>query len=471
MDVLIESAYFDPLSIRRTSRRLGLKTESCYRFERGIDPEGTLRAIDRAAGLMLEVGGGEIAAGRIDVYPNPIKAPEIILRVDRANRFLGTRLSWSEMKEILERIEMQVEALDLNRLRVNVPSFRGDITREVDLSEELARLLGYDRIPVTSPVAAVEAAAFDPHQRARGDLKVLLAGAGFFEVINYSFISHESIRRLRYPESDPILAPIRLKNPLSDEQAVMRTTLLPGLLANARFNFDHRNENLRVFELSKIFLPEEDNPQGEEVHNLAGIIAGKRVPQLLYGDDEVDYGDAKGVVEAVCSFLRIEDVRFRAESLPPWLDPWTSASVFAKGERVGELGRVHSEVLEAYDLKRSVFAFNLDFDRLFALQGPIPVYKELPRFPPVPRDIALIAEEKLPAEEPLDFIRSLVEPLMESVEIFDIFRSDQIGAGKKSIGYRLTYRALDRSLTDEEVNAVHGELIKKVTARFGISLR
>jgi phenylalanyl-tRNA synthetase beta chain len=470
-DVLIESAYFDPLSIRRTSRRLGLKTESSYRFERGIDPDGSLKALDRAAGLMLEVGGGEIAAGSIDVYPNPIKAPEIVLRVDKANRFLGTRLSPAEMKELLERIEMRVEVLDSDRLRVSVPSFRGDITREVDLGEELARLSGYDGIPVTSPVAAVEAAAFDPHQRARGELKALLAGAGFFEVINYSFISHESIRRLRYSEGDPILAPIRLKNPLSDEQAVMRTTLLPGLLGNARYNFDHRNENIRMFELSKIFLLGKDNMQAEEVHHLAGVMAGKQVPQVLYSDDDVDYRDAKGVVEAVCSFLRIDDVRFRAELIPPWLDPWASASVFAKGERVGELGRVHTEVLDAYDLKRPVFAFRLNFDRLFALEGPTPVYKGLPKFPPVPRDIALIADEKLPVEEPLDFIRSLNEPLLESVEIFDIFRSDQIGAGKKSIGYRLTYRAPDRSLTDEEVNVLHGELIKMVTARFGISLR
>jgi phenylalanyl-tRNA synthetase beta chain len=432
-DVLIESAYFEPLSIRRTSRRLGLKTESSYRFERGTDPDGVLSALDRAAELMLEVGGGAIAAGRIDVYPNPIKAQEIVLRADRANRFLGTRLSTHEMKEALERIEMSVDALDADRLRVIAPSFRGDITREVDLHEELARISGY--------VTGVEAAGFDPHQRARLELKNLLAGAGFFEVINYSFISYESIRRLRYSEGDPRLAPIRLKNPLSDEQAVMRTTLLPGLLQNARYNFDRRSENFRIFELSKVFLRAREGLQAEEPHHLAGVIAGKRIPQALYGDADVDYTDVKGVVEALCGFLRIDDVGFRTQSFPPWLDPCASASIFAKGERIGELGRVHSEVLEAYDLKRPIFAFRLDFDRLFALKGPVPVYKVLPKFPPVPRDIALIADEKMPVEEPFDFICSLNEPLLESVEIFDIFRSDQLGTGKKSIGYRLTYRA------------------------------
>jgi phenylalanyl-tRNA synthetase beta chain len=470
-DVLIESAYFDPLSIRRTGRRLGLKTESSYRFERGIDPDGVLRALDRASELMREVGGGSISAGRIDIYPNPIKASEIVLRVEEANRFLGVRLSCGEMKDLLERIEMRVEQLDENRLRVIVPNFRGDITREVDLAEELARLWGYDKIPVTSPVAAVEAAEFEPHQRVRAEIKNLLIGAGFFEVINYSFISYDSIKRLGYPEDDPLMSPIRLKNPLSDEQAVMRTSLLPGLLSNARYNFDHRSEDLKIFELSKVFLPPREGGQADEVHHAAGVIAGRRTPHVLYGDAEVDYSDVKGVVEAVCARLQITDVRFRAASTPPWLDSAASASVFVKGERVGELGKVHREVAEAYDLKKAVFAFRLNFDRLFELRGPDPAYKGLPKFPPVPRDMALIAGDQLPVEDPLEYMRSLNEPLLESVEIFDIFRSDQIGAGKKSIGYRLTYRARDRSLTDEEVNALHAELVKSVTARFGISLR
>jgi phenylalanyl-tRNA synthetase beta chain len=420
---------------------------------------------------MLEVGGGAVSAGRIDVYPEPIKAPETILRVERANRFLGTGLSASEMKEILERIEMRVDHLDSNRLRVIPPSFRADVTREIDLYEELARLSGYDGIPVTSPVASVEAAAFDPHQRARGELKDLLVGAGFFEVINYSFISCESIRKLGYPEDDPRMAPVWLKNPLSDEQAVVRTTLLPGLLQNARYNFDHRSESFRIFELSKVFLPKKEDLLADEPHHVAGVLAGKRVPQGLYSGDDLDFTDVKGVVEAIFKFMRIDDVRFRAQSLPPWLDPNMSACVFAGGDLVGELGRVHPGVLEAFDLKRPLFAFRIDFERLFALKGPVPVYKGLPKFPPVERDMALIADEEMPVEGPFDFIRSLNEPLMESVEIFDIFRSDQLGADKKSVGYRITYRAPDRSLTDEEVNALHVELIGKVTARFAVSLR
>jgi phenylalanyl-tRNA synthetase beta chain len=470
-DVLLESAYFDPVSIRRTGRKLGLKTEAGFRFERGTDPAGVLRALDRAAGLMLEVGGGQVATGRIDVCPNPLDPAVIDLRVDRVNSLLGIHLSDDQAQEILERLEMRVEKLQPHLLRVTVPGFRSDITREVDLAEELARISGYDGIPVTSPAAEAHAADCDPRQMVRAQLKELLTGAGFFEVINYSFISSDALRMLGYSEGDDAPVPIRVKNPLSDEQAVMRTSLLPGLLNNARYNIDHRYENFRIFELSKVFLPRKEDPQADEIHHLVGVMTGKRDPLPLYNDGDVDFYDAKGVVEHICEFLRIEDLRFRAEALPPWLDPSTSASVFVRGERVGELGGVHPQVRETFDLKRPLFAFRLDFDRLFALQGPVPIYRGLPKFPPVPRDLALIADERLPVEEPLDFMRSLNEPLLESIEIFDIFKSEQIGDGKKSIGYRLTYRAADRSLTDEEVNSIHGRLIAQVTARFGVSLR
>ncbi len=470
-DVLLESAYFNPVSIRRTSRALGLKTEASYRFERGTDPDGVPRALDRAAELMRRVGGGRVAAGRIDVLPHPIAASEVELRCERVNRLLGTSLACDEMKEYLESIEMRVEKTAPGLLRVRVPGFRSDITREVDLAEELARLSGYDRIPVTSPLASVHAADCDPRQMVRARAKELLIGAGFFEVINYSFIASDALGKLRYSDTDTVPAPIRVKNPLSDEQGVMRTTLMPGLLDNARHNIDHRSENFKIFELSKVFLPAGQGPGAEEIQHLAGIMAGNRSPLALYGEAEVDFADVKGVVEQICAFLRTEELRFRAESLPPWLEPSASASVYVSGQRVGELGSVHRDVLQACDVKRPLLAFRLDFDGLLDLRGPVPLYRGVPKFPPVPRDLALIAEERIPVEEPLEFIRSLKEPLVESVEIFDIFKSEQIGAGKKSIGYRFTYRAADRSLTDEEVNTVHGQLIAKVTARFGVSLR
>lgn len=470
--VLIESAYFDPPCIRRTGKKLGLRSESSYRFERGIDPDGVIRALDRAAQLMVEVGGGEVAAGCIDVYPSPLKAPELVLRTARTNRFLGTDLQVSEMIEALQRIEMKVEVLDSDRLKVIPPSFRPDVTREVDLTEEIARLAGYDRVPVTSPAARVESAPIDPHLRSRQEVKDLLKGSGFSEVITYSFISMESLRKLRLPPDDPRLRPIHLMNPLSEEQAVMRTSLVPGLLHTAVHNFGRLNEDLRIYELSKVFLPREDDVLPVETHHLAGLASGKRAPDLLYGsEEEVDYTDVKGMVEMVIEYFNLDGLRFASEELPPYFDSRCAAAVFCGERRIGSVGRLHPAVEEAFDFKKPVYLFELDFDGIFAVTNPFPMFTPLPRFPAVARDMAIVANEDLRVREPLEFILHQREGLLEKVELFDVYRNPQLGAGRKSVGYRLVYRAADRSLTDEEVNAVHNGLVAKVLDTFHAVLR
>ncbi|MFP5213912.1 MAG: phenylalanine--tRNA ligase subunit beta [Acidobacteriota bacterium] len=471
-DVLIESAYFDPLCIRRSSKKLGLRSESSYRFERGIDPNGVVRALDRAAQLMAKLGGGEIVGGRIDNYPTKIEPLTLTLRVERTNRFLGRPLAASEMASLLRSIEMGVEETGADQLRVTVPTFRPDITREVDLSEEVARLSGYDDVPVTYPMAAMETAPMDPHMRARLDAKSALTAAGFFEVLTYSFISLDSLKKLRFAEGDPRLDPVRVKNPLSEEQGVMRTSLVPGLLQTVRHNFGHRNDDLRLFELSKVFLPRVGESLPAEPHHLTGIMTGRRSSDPLYGgEDLVDYADVKGVVEAVLDLFHLGEVRFEARDLPPYLDDCWAASIVHGGEIVGVLGRLHADVEESFDLKRPVFAFELYFDRLFAHSGARPMFSSLPKFPSVSRDMALIVEMGLSAREVLDFIADQREPLVESVEIFDIYRNPAMGEGKKSLGYRLVYRASDRSLTDEEVNGVHGGLVDKVLKKFQAVLR
>ncbi len=470
--VLIESAYFQPRSIRRTSKKLGLRTESSYRFERGVDPEGVIRAVDRAAQLMFEVGGGSIVRGIIDVYPSPVSMPAIIMRVDRVNRFLGIELKASEMADILRSIEMQVEELDGGLLRVVPPAFRADITREVDLSEEIARLAGYDRIPVTYPKAGLQAASVDLHLKTREEVKFALQGAGFYEVLNYSFISTGALKKLRYTPEDMRLQPVCIMNPLSEELEVMRTTLLPGILNAVRFNLDRRNEDLRIFELSKVFLPRADELLPEEPHHLAGAMTGKRFPQLLYGgEDEVDYTDVKGVVEMILGLLNVEQVLYSGEELPPYLDSACAASLYCSGSHVGALGRLHPGVEESFDFKKPVYVFRLDFEKLYAMRRPRSLFKSLPKFPSVVRDMALIADEDLAVGTLLDFIWKQKEPLIEQVDVFDIYKSRQLGEGKRSIGYRLVYRAPDRSLTDEEVNEMHLRLVNNVLNTFDVSLR
>lgn len=470
--VLIEAAHFQPQSIRRSSKKLGLRTESSFRFERGVDPEGLIRSLDRAAQLMMEVGGGEIAAGRLDVYPNPMKAPVLRLRVERANRFLGTRLTADEMADVLRKIEMQVKELDADQLEVVPPLFRPDITREVDLAEEVVRLVGYDRVPVTAPVSATEAAGFDPHLRIRQELKYSLRGAGFMEVLNYSFISDDLIKKLQLPEGDRRLAPVRLLNPLSEEQAVMRTSLVPGLLQTARSNFDRGNEDLRIFELSKVFLSRPGENLPEERHHLVGLMAGKRNPDLLYGDKEdVDYADVKGAAELILNSLYLSGCSFSAEDLPPYFNQGMAALVVHNGRCLGALGRVAPEVEEAFDLKKPAYLFEFDFDDLFAARSDRPLFRPLPKFPSVIRDMAIVVDEEVTVQEPLDYVISRREPLLELVEVFDVFKSRQLGEGKRSIGYRLVYRSANRNLTDEEVNDIHGKLAENVLHRFNATLR
>ncbi|SHG06316.1 phenylalanyl-tRNA synthetase beta subunit [Desulfacinum infernum DSM 9756] len=472
--VLIESAYFQPEGIRRSSRKLGLRTESSYRFERGIDPEGVIRAVDRAAQLMVQLAGGVLAKGVIDEYPAPIARPTIELRVAKVNRFLGLDLDAGDMARVLESIEMQVESKDPETLLVTPPSCRSDVTREVDLAEEVARLVGYDRVPVTHATAPLYADPPDPHATLRQKLKETLTAIGFDEVLTYSFIPEKALQDLGLPEGDPRLQPVRLLNPLSEEQAVMRTSLLPGLLLTARHNFDRANTDLRLFELSKVFLPREGEALPQEDHHLVGILAGRRVPHPLYGSEEtVDYADAKGAVEAVLERFHLgpDAVRFSREPLPPYCDPSMGAAIHVADTLVGSVGRVHPDVQEAFDLKRDTYYLELDFETLYRLKRPHPGFSPLPKFPSVTRDMALIVADDLPVAAPLDYIRSLREPLVEQVDLFDLYRGKQLGEGRKSVGYRIVYRAPDRNLTDEEVNALHERITEKVLAAFDAQLR
>ena len=508
--VLIESACFNPRSIRRTGKKLGLRTESAFRFERSVDPEGTVRALDRAARLMREVGGGAVAQGRLDEYPGMAPRVEIPLRVDRTNRFLGTDLSQGEMSDLLESIELKVESVDHRRLRVKVPSFRPDLAREVDLMEEVARLAGYDRIPVTYPKGDVFAMPDDPHRRMREEIKDALQGFGYHELLTYSFISRKALDDLRLPPDDPRLKPVEILNPLSEEQAVMRTSLIPGLLQTLAYNFHRQNENPRLFELSKAFLPRCDEskdakPAGggkveargretrdkgrangdflsplaprpsphvfgflpDERYFLVGAASGRRRAQTLYArDEEVDYTDVKGVVERLLDFFHPREVRFASEPLPPYMDPAAAACVLVQGENAGTLGRLHPKVAEGFDLKKEVWLFELDFEKLFAGRGEPPLFRSMARFPAVTRDLALVMDESVPVQDIVDFINEGKELFLRRIEVFDLYQSPRLGAGKKSVGYRLTYRAEDRSLTDEEINDIHANLTRKVMEAF-----
>ncbi|MCX7823776.1 MAG: phenylalanine--tRNA ligase subunit beta [Syntrophobacterales bacterium] len=471
--VLIESAWFDPITTRRTSKKLRLTTESSYRFERGIDPEGVIRALDRAAQLMKELGGGKISKGRIDVYPRPYQRKTIRLRVDRANKYLGTNLSTEEMASILSRLEMKVERREDGDLDVTPPSFRQDLTREVDLTEEVARIHGYDNVPLERPRVLMVDIEPNEHLQLRDALKEFLRGLGLREIITYSFISPSAISKLGFQDGDEKLRTVRLLNPLSEEQSVMRTSLVPSMLETLAFNLNRQSNCLRLFELSKIFIPKEGFLLPQEDFHLIVALVGKRHPKLLYSDEDVDYSDIKGIADAILSFFRITNISFQPldKFETPYMDPASSADIICGESHIGRVGKLDIRVAERFDIKEPVWMLEFDYEKLFSLRGPIPKFRSLPKYPSVVRDIAMVVDESFQVQRGIDFINSIGETLLESVEIFDIFRSSQIGEGKKSIGYRLTYRSSERSLTDEEVNRIHEGIVKQMLEYFGAKLR
>ncbi len=467
--VLIESAYFNPVTTRRTAKRLGLSTESSYRFERGVDPEGVVRALDRAAQLMLKVAGGQLARGVIDEYPRPIPERVIELSVKRTNRLLGTQLSRDEIGTYLRSIEVDAEPAGADHLKVVPPTFRVDLLRAEDLMEEVARLRGYDKIHTSHPLSHVVARPQGKKLQLRAQLRQVLAGCGFSEIVTYSFIPEDACDRLLLGQNDPRRQMVSILNPLTEDQGVMRTSLLHGLLATMYRNMTQRSENLRIFELSKIFLKTSNDELPEEVEMVSGLWTGTRHESSWhFKEEKVDDYDLKGVVEAICAELNITGVRFVLSNTTdlPYFRAGHGAEVRAGDTRLGTLGELSPSVLKNFDLEQPAFCFDLNFDRLARYSSRQKQAKSVSRFPATTRDVALIVDDAVEAQSVLDFILGIGQELVEDVAIFDVYHGSSIPAGKKSIALRFVYRSFERNLTDTEVNSIHEAIAQKVLKRF-----
>jgi phenylalanyl-tRNA synthetase beta chain len=470
--VLIESAYFQPTGTRRTAKALGLSTESSYRFERGVDPEGVITALDRAAHLMVELSKGELASGLLDVYPIPLKLEPVKLRVSKTNRFLGTDLSREEISKLLKSIELKVRSSGKDLLVVDPPSFRADLTREVDLMEEVARLAGYDLIPSASPVARLASAKRAEDQVIRHYAKETLASLGFCEIVSYSFINPRAIELLRLKDDDRRRQLLPLRNPLSEDQSVMRTSLVPNMLETAARNQRQNNFNLRLVELSKVFFPGEGEELPEERFNLCGLLSGLRRPQGWNETSQtVDFFDAKGAVEALLMNLGIRDLRWSEKGPAPYLNPEAAARIYAADVYLGDLGELDPGVLESFDLKGPVYLFDLDFDLLMEKTVSVKKFQPLPRFPAINRDLAIVVSDSVAAQDLLDYLEEHRPQYAESITLFDQYRGAQVARGRKSLAFRIIYRSEERSLTDLEVNEIHTDLSQKVVHAFEAQLR
>jgi phenylalanyl-tRNA synthetase beta chain len=466
--VLIESAYFNPATIRRTAKRLGLSSEASYRFERGVDPDGVIHALERAAQLMCEVGGGRVVGARIDEYPAPLPHTRLNLRVSRANQVLGTDFATETIAGLLKRLHLPALSLDRENLAVQVPSFRNDLTREVDLVEEVARLAGFDQIPVTLPRGEVATRRLGPEVRLRNEARQLLLGLGFCEAINYAFQS-DFLNGLAAEGAGAPATPLRLANPLSEEQAVMRTSLIPGLLETLRRNTLQQVQDLRLFEAAKVFLPQPGAEQPREEAWLAGLIYGAREEVSWAAPREaVDFFDLKGAVETLLSGLQIPEVNFRREHLPAYL--CQGVKVFAGDLELGWLGEVEPAVGDKLDLEGSIFVFNLALTALAQAAAP-PLFTPLPRYPAVYRDIALVLPAGVPAAQVNQALYRHGAPWLVEARLFDVYTGDQVPPGKRSLAFRLSYRDPERTLTDEEINPHHQGLVQALAQEMGAELR
>ncbi|MFH1075939.1 MAG: phenylalanine--tRNA ligase subunit beta [Pseudomonadota bacterium] len=477
--VFIESAYFNPLNIRRTSKLCGLKTESSHRFERGVDPEGQIRGLDRAAQLILEVAGGKIAKGRIDEYPKPQPARNIILPVARTNQLLGFSLSAKEMADRLESIEINAVPCDYERIQVTPPSFRTDLERPIDIIEEVARIEGYENIPTNYPLAPLFAKKPDKRLVLRKRLIDLLVGYGLSQTITYSFIAEPCIDWMLFAADDKRRRVTRVLNPLAEDQAAMRTSLIPGLLNTMKYNQNQNNNDLSIFELGKVFFYTKNDSLPDEIEMCAGLITGARYARSWHAKGiNVDFYDIKGVIEALFKDLHTHGKEFRRPkhyTYLPYLRPGHAAKIYLDNLLIGEIGEVSHQVLEKFELKSSAFIFSINLDTLLSQSekfGVRTVDQEHGfRFPSVDRDLAIIIDESIDAQSIIDFLYWLNEPLVTGIEIFDMYRGKQISPGKKSIALRIIYRAEDRTLEDADVTALHARLGESVSKTFNASFR
>jgi len=470
--VLLESAYFDPAGNRRTSKKLGLETEAAYRFGRGIDYGGCVSAANRAAQLIQEWAGGRVVEGVVDVYPTPIRPEPIRLRTKRVHQILGTEISTKEAKNYLERLELEVREEKEDILVVMPATFRGDLEREIDLIEEVARLNGYDRIPITLPTGPPS-----PEKRSKEFLMErkaidLLNIHGYYEVITYGFTSPAFGDRIGLPPDDPRRKSLRILNPLAEDFSIMRTSLVPGLMETVQYNLSRKNANLKLFELKKVFLPQEGERLPREVKFLAGLAMGfDRGPHWAFPQRPVDFYDIKGCVEDLLDGLQIKEAKFDKAEDVSYLHPGKASKVVVGQEVLGVLGEIHPEVLGHYDVRGKGYLFEMDFSKMVKWAGEGRRFQILPKFPAVERDLSVVVDKAMEAERVMEAIRTFRQPYVEEVTLFDIYQEPPIPEGKKGISYRIRYQANDRTLTDEEVNQYHEKILFKLREVFPLDLR
>ncbi|MEX0993357.1 MAG: phenylalanine--tRNA ligase subunit beta [Solirubrobacterales bacterium] len=471
--VAMEAATWNGTNILQTSKKLALRSEASNRFEKQLHPELALQAQRVAARLMVEVCGAKMVPGTIDVAGEIAPVPRITLRSQRVDGLLGERIEPEQSREILERLGFSVESTGAD-LVVVVPYFRAvDVTREADLIEEVARIHGLDKLPATLPSRRYAIGGLSSQQRLRRGAEDLLRGQGLCEVVSFSFIAPDAVDGLRLARDDQRRRVLHLANPLSEDQSAMRTTLLPGLLEVARRNLARDITSLRLFESGRVFLSNGPDKLPDERVALGALLAGDYLPRTWRSPArQPDLYSAKALLGALLEQLGVEWML--ADGGPAFLHPGRAAQILAAGHECGYVGELHPLVGRAFglaELERPPAVFELDLTEILETAVEATRYKDLITLPAVYQDIAVVVEEAVEAQTVIECVRSGGGPELRSVEVFDLYRGEQLEPGKKSVALRLEFRSAERTLTDEDAAALRERIKKELADELGAALR
>lgn len=453
--VVFEAAKFGYGNIRQTARALGISTESSMRFSKGVDAQATMFAMQRALTLIEQLGAGNVARGMIDVLNEDISPRIVKTTAARVNALLGTDIPVRDMQQYLNRVFIQTGCIG-DELICTVPSFRADIAGSADIAEEVARIYGYDNIPETDANISMKRGGMSAAETLADSLKRYLADCGFFESITYSFIGEQDYKKLgiSMPES------VKIVNPLGDDTAYMRQTLAAHMLNVASLNLSRKNMEFGLFELARVYIPEEGEPLPQERQMLCLALTGGKS----------DFFSLKGVVENIAELVCGAEISCKRAELP-YYHPGVSAEIFIGDKRVGVMGEVSPAAAKSFELTQKVYLAEIDLAELGAMEKPAVRFSQLPKYPAATRDLAVIVDAEAGAGDMLREIYAAGGARVEQVSLFDVYEGEQVGAGKKSVAYSLTLRAADGTLTDEEVEKVMARVMKALEQKFGAKLR
>ena len=481
VNILLEAATFEAGRTSRTSRNLGLISESSLRYERGVDDHGIEARSAAAAALIVEVAGGTVSAtagndaGIVDEWPLVSEPRALRFRMPRFCAMMGADIPRDFVIDTLERLGCEVaDGADADALSVVAPTFRPDLEREIDLYEEVLRLWGMDRIPATLPGGPGRVGTRTRAEHVMDAINRTLRASGLNETMTYSFAEPGDLERLRMP-AEGLGEPVELINPLNADQSVMRQSIIPGLLRSVAYNQSRGVKNVQLYETGVVFYAHEGKKQPKEKRKVAGVLAGT-MREAGWNDAPAafDFFDGKGVVESLARELALPKLRFKALSADeaPHVQPGRAAAVLSGGTELGWVGELHPLAVDAYQAEAPIVAFELDVDALVKAARPARDYRDVPTFPAVSMDVAFVVDEAVTCEKLMQCMSSAGGKLLEDARLFDVYRDEErVGADKKSMAFALTYRAADRTLTSEEVDKAHERLVKKVCAATGAEVR